>query len=622
MNQKIRAGSSLLNRSPRLAGSRVTGARTVGNDAVQIDTDYEILSVISEDATGTLHRGRSIVNQRKVAIRLFGGNVMPVYPTSAEVIPGVISITGSDDLMLAKDGTPFAVMEMPQGICLESIISQKGVLPINAAIQIALNVALLVRAIHVHDRVHGHLCAANIFVRKPRNGSLKVELLNQRMSGNPFDFNFPEYLSPELCMMGEKSRKKDDLWAIAVLLHRMLLGRFPFDGNSNDEIYRSICEDELVLPEGMGQRLPFLADFLRTSLSKEPRHRPDGKELNLVLKAILARRKEQPDSTVPLTLAEVKLKSAYHSIPFSRGHDATKVVSVDQKKSTNPVPLFPQNVAVALDDPHSGDSLPATVSKKRDTVPSFSNRSTISAPPSEIIGVVGVKGELGSTIPDIDIRRIARTEKFRAKKRLIAVGIAAALVFGILICGRGVWGPAERDEDTASSMTTAVSSVSVVASGVNETGNGVGNAIEHGSVGRLGGPADGQLTTAVPPTVAALPQNEPQEQVTIMLEKMPRMAHIQLNGVRSEAPIVVPKSDQNIAINVIVGDRIVFSTITTADRDQVIAVMPTSRQTMKKKRWKSATRKHQSVSSSIDNSSGSLSSNPHKLRDNPFRTSD
>jgi hypothetical protein len=62
------------------------------------------------------------------------------------------------------------------------------------------------------------------------------------------------------------------------------------------------------------------------------------------------------------------------------------------------------------------------------------------------------------------------------------------------------------------------------------------------------------------------------ENVTIRLNEVPADAYILLNGIRTSLPIVVPKSQKPVAIGVIVGDRIVFSTTVSPLADQVITV--------------------------------------------------
>lgn len=44
-----------------------------------------------------------------------------------------------------------------------------------------------------------------------------------------------------------------DWWAYGVLMYEMLLGRAPFSGEEEDDIYDSILEDEPLYPPGFGR---------------------------------------------------------------------------------------------------------------------------------------------------------------------------------------------------------------------------------------------------------------------------------------------------------------------------------------------------------------------------------
>ncbi|KAG0298858.1 Serine/threonine kinase [Dissophora globulifera] len=62
----------------------------------------------------------------------------------------------------------------------------------------------------------------------------------------------PEFMAPEI-LEEQPYDRAVDWWAFGVLMYEMLLGRAPFSGEEEDDIYDSILEDEPMYPQGFGQ---------------------------------------------------------------------------------------------------------------------------------------------------------------------------------------------------------------------------------------------------------------------------------------------------------------------------------------------------------------------------------
>lgn len=58
----------------------------------------------------------------------------------------------------------------------------------------------------------------------------------------------PSYMSPEIVQRHPYDGFKADIWALGVLLFRMLAGRYPFKGSDNDELYAGILSKEPPYP--------------------------------------------------------------------------------------------------------------------------------------------------------------------------------------------------------------------------------------------------------------------------------------------------------------------------------------------------------------------------------------
>lgn len=62
----------------------------------------------------------------------------------------------------------------------------------------------------------------------------------------------PEFMAPEI-LEEQPYDRAVDWWAFGVLMYEMLLGRAPFSGEEEDDIYDSILEDEPMYPQGFGR---------------------------------------------------------------------------------------------------------------------------------------------------------------------------------------------------------------------------------------------------------------------------------------------------------------------------------------------------------------------------------
>ena len=61
-----------------------------------------------------------------------------------------------------------------------------------------------------------------------------IEVFHHRSVG------IPHYINPEV-LQGQYN-KKSDLWNPAVILYAILSGSFPFDGDTNKDIYKAITK--------------------------------------------------------------------------------------------------------------------------------------------------------------------------------------------------------------------------------------------------------------------------------------------------------------------------------------------------------------------------------------------
>jgi hypothetical protein len=141
------------------------------------------------------------------------------------------------DLKSDPDGNSWLVMEYVLGESLAGVIARHPTgLPANLAREWFLSLCRAVGYLHDHGVVHRDIKPANVFVE---NGTLKVGDYGLCKSLNSAQkqtrtVGTVHYMAPEV---GTGNYNKSiDIYACGVVLHEMLTGALPFDGESDGEV--------------------------------------------------------------------------------------------------------------------------------------------------------------------------------------------------------------------------------------------------------------------------------------------------------------------------------------------------------------------------------------------------
>lgn len=128
--------------------------------------------------------------------------------------------------------------------------------------------------LHSHNIVHGDIKPENLLVDS--NGRVKIcdfsvsrsfEDDNDELRRSP---GTPVFTAPECCLGLTYHGKAADVWALGVTLYCLVLGRYPFIGETLQDTYDKIVNDELFIPEDMDSELAHLLEGL---LCKDPNKR-------------------------------------------------------------------------------------------------------------------------------------------------------------------------------------------------------------------------------------------------------------------------------------------------------------------------------------------------------------
>ena len=231
---------------------------------------YELGEVLGEGAFGAVYLGFDSQLNRRVAIKVPHVDVdsehaQQEFLTEARQLaqlnhPGIVTVfdVGVDD------GRCFIVSDHLDGPTLYDWM--KNTQPWQECVRIVALIADALAHAHANRTVHRDLKPGNVILVASPHGTqpvivdfgLAVSDAQQADGTKPGEVSgTPNYMSPEQ-VRGEGHRidGRTDIYALGVILYRMLTGRLPFASKRLTELLRQVCEDEPQPPRQTAQHIP------------------------------------------------------------------------------------------------------------------------------------------------------------------------------------------------------------------------------------------------------------------------------------------------------------------------------------------------------------------------------
>ncbi|WP_230859987.1 serine/threonine-protein kinase [Actinoplanes aureus] len=186
---------------------------------------------------------------------------------------------------------PYVVMELVDGESLAAVLARVRVLPWPSAVRISAEVAAALAAAHARGIVHRDVTPANVMLTP--SGAKVVDFgISALIGENDTDddgalLGTPAYLAPERLEGGQVS-PATDVYAVGLLIYRMLIGQLPWDVGTTTALLRA---HQYTEPEPMPpvDGLPPAVDALiGRCLEKRPADRPSSAEMAHVLAGLSA----------------------------------------------------------------------------------------------------------------------------------------------------------------------------------------------------------------------------------------------------------------------------------------------------------------------------------------------
>jgi serine/threonine-protein kinase len=240
------------------------------------------------------------------------------------------------DVGQLENGCPYIVMDYLEGLDLAAWLKQRGLLPIEQAVDFVLQACEAVADAHALGIVHRDLKPANLFCVRRSDGQFSIKVLDFGISkvttpgaagydmtrtsavvGSPF------YMAPEQMQLSKSVDARADIWALGVILFELVTGRPPFQSEALTDLAIKVYTEPTPSARALRPSMPAgLDQVIATCLAKDRAARfANVSELAIALKDFGSKQAKVSVQRVLGTLRVAGLSRA--SLPMTGEHAAS-----------------------------------------------------------------------------------------------------------------------------------------------------------------------------------------------------------------------------------------------------------------------------------------------------------
>jgi len=296
-NAVVVAVALIIHRFVDRLGETVRRARAMGA--------YHLVEPLGEGGMGEVWRADHRTLARPAAIKLIRPELLgegdeaesaltrferEARATAALTSPHTIAVY---DFGRSEDGAFYYVMELLEGMDLQTMVREHGALPSARVVHLLLQVCHSLGEAHEAGVVHRDIKPANLFVGRVGRerdflkvldfGLVKVDGgLEAAGEDNPLTavgalVGTPGYIAPEVAM-GEAATPRSDLYSIGCVAYWLLTRRLVFPGRTAMQRLLAHAQEDPDPPSRFAEVDPALEALVLRCLSRDPAERPASTE--------------------------------------------------------------------------------------------------------------------------------------------------------------------------------------------------------------------------------------------------------------------------------------------------------------------------------------------------------
>lgn len=258
------------------------------------EEDFETIKLISNGAYGAVYLVRHRESRQRFAMKKINKQNLVLRNQVEQVFAERDILSFTDNPFVVSMLCSFEtrrhlclVMEYVEGGDTATLLKNMGPLPVDIAKFYFAETVLAVEYLHSYGIVHRDLKPDNLLITNLGHikltdfGLSKVGLMN--LATNLYEgyldketkqfndkqvYGTPEYIAPEV-ILRQGYGKPVDWWSMGIILYEFLVGCVPFFGETPEELFAHVINDEIEWPEAEDWPLPEDAQHLVSQLLQQ-----------------------------------------------------------------------------------------------------------------------------------------------------------------------------------------------------------------------------------------------------------------------------------------------------------------------------------------------------------------
>ncbi|MGK3986275.1 serine/threonine-protein kinase [Sorangium sp. So ce136] len=227
---------------------------------------YRIERVLGAGGMGVVLAAWHLVLERRVAVKFLLPEAAALPDAGARFLREARAAAALDGQHIARvidvgtldSGATYMVLEYLTGDDLGHVLQTRGPLPLAEAVDYLLQACEAIAEAHARGIIHRDLKPKNLFLTRRPDGTPLLKVLDFGLSkfiatgdsvkeasltATGLIMGSIHYMSPEQIRSLKYADVRTDIWALGVILYRMLTGRHPFEGDSITAVTAAIMMD-------------------------------------------------------------------------------------------------------------------------------------------------------------------------------------------------------------------------------------------------------------------------------------------------------------------------------------------------------------------------------------------
>jgi serine/threonine-protein kinase len=261
---------------------------------------FEVTGVLGEGGTGVVYEAKQVGKEEEpIALKvihahlLYDKQIRGRFTREAKILsrlsgPHLGAIVDFGEVPDPRgEGASLLYIALPKivGPALDQLLREEGPLPLDRALDIALQVCAALASAHAQGVIHRDLKPGNVILKDGTEvfvvdfGMAKIltggGTGTTGLTAHNMVFGTPEYMAPEQAR-GDELDARCDVYAVGVMLYELLTGSVPFTGNTPLNVLTAQLTQEPDKPRTRAPDRPITAALeavVLHALDKDPRDR-------------------------------------------------------------------------------------------------------------------------------------------------------------------------------------------------------------------------------------------------------------------------------------------------------------------------------------------------------------